>query len=659
MLHAVSPALSTPDSATASFPAASSPAARARPDGARTIAVDQAIVRLSGLLEPWRERARAAVHGQLDPHTRWLIAVPDVGPTCEVLLADRLLADLAPTERDAMLDWVRASQDESGAWLDLSGRPDLSLTALAYWALAQAGDDRNAERMVKAVRVVHALGGAQRANFEVRLWLAMAGQIEWSWLPAIPAELFLLPPGMPLSPGRFSPWARGVLTPYLLIARAPARLHLADASELLLRRDGETLVSPRLTRPGLAGDLLQLFDRTVKLSRKLPRGPLPGWAQQRALQWITCSQQEHGGWFSMRPTLLSLVAMRVMGARSDDPRIRRGLDYLRRARGLALARHGTGAGTTGIAQGLCAAPLSTAAALVAGAPQDADAAWLVRVQLQDPGHWQQRADAPAGGWPVEPGARAHLDLEATCAVLDALAQLRPEDPASTAAWAAARRANDVLLAMQQNDGSFARFERGESSVMMRRLPWTDADLLAYGGAEDGTHVRLTAAALSRLAATGFRADDDRLARGIAYLQRAVTERHDPPDLRTLCALARTAGALLPEEHALRREVERRIRTRQRDDGGFGSVIDTALSLRALLALGHTCVQAQRAARHLIGAVERDHVELSHGTTTTSGGFGLSPETVDPSAPARESLLALRGWAAQTAQVSAQVTELRT
>ncbi|HWB78175.1 MAG TPA: hypothetical protein VG755_24590, partial [Nannocystaceae bacterium] len=194
-----------------------------------------------------------------------------------------------------------------------------------------------------------------------------------------------------------------------------------------------------------------------------------------------------------------------------------------------------------------------------------------------------------------------------------------------------------------------------STPMMRRLPWSDADLLAYGGAEDGTHVRLTAAALSRLAATGFRADDDRLARGIAYLQRTVAERHDPPDLRTLCTLARTTGALLPEEHPLRRDVERRIRTRQRDDGSFGTVLDTAMSLRALLALGHACVQAQRAARHLVGAVEREHSELVHGTALTPGGFGLSPETVDPSAPARESLLALRAWAVQQNQVK----ELRT
>ena len=81
------------------------------------------------------------------------------------------------------------------------------------------------------------------------------------------------------------------------------------------------MIAPRLTRPGLAGDLLQAFDRTVKLSRKLPRGPLPRWALERAAARLDATQQDHGGWFSSRPTMLSLIALRVVGAQSDDERI--------------------------------------------------------------------------------------------------------------------------------------------------------------------------------------------------------------------------------------------------------------------------------------------------------------------------------------------------
>ncbi len=615
--------------------------------------MDRALVQLESRLAPWRDRARAC--GSNDPairrpESRWLVEIPDVGPTCEVLLADRLLYDLQPLERDAMLAWVRANQDESGAWVDVHGRPDLSLTALAYWALAQAGDDRSSDRMLKAVRVVHALGGAQRADFEVRLWLAMAGLIEWSWLPAIPSELFLLPPQVPLSPARFSPWARGVLTPYLLIARAPARLHLADASELLLRRQGEALVAPRLTRAGLAGDLLQAFDRGVKLSRKLPRGPLPQLAQRRALRWLDELQQDHGGWFSTRPTLLSLIALRVMGARTDDPRIRRGLDYLRAARGRV---RGDGDQIL-IAQGMSAAPLSITADLLATGLTAGDVAPMLRAQLQDPGPWQTRADAPAGGWPTEPGARSHLDLDATLSVLDALSTLAPGDPAAAPAWAASRRATAVMLAMQEGSGAFARFERGEADVFMQRLPWTDADLLAYGRPNDAVHVRLTAAVLQRLAETGLRTEDDRVRRGVEFLARTVGDRNDDVPLVTACAVAGAAGALLPDDHALRREIERRIRVRQRDDGSFGSLHDTAAALGALTDLGHACVQAQRAARHLVAALERDPDAFVNGRTTHDGGPGLSPDTLDPTAAARRSAQVLRRHAA----LAAQVTELR-
>jgi len=620
-------------------------------DAAPTTAVDRALATLEGRLAPWRERSRegfAPSESVTPAAQRWLVEIPDTGPTCEVLLADRLLFDLDHIEKEAMLAWVRASQDESGAWLDVHGRPDLSLTALAWWALAQAGDDRTSDRMVKAVRVVHALGGAQRANFEVRLWLAMAGLIQWSWLPAIPSELFLLPPQVPLSPARFSPWAKGVLTPYLLIARAPARLHLVDASELLLRRTGETLVAPRLTRPGLAGDLLQAFDRAVKLSRKLPRGPLPQIAQRRALGWLDALQQDHGGWFSARPTLLSILALRVMGARTDDPRIRRGLDYLRRARGRVA-----GDGMF-IAQGQSAAPLSITAGVLATGLEDRDIAPLLRWQLQDPGPWQQRADAPAGGWPIEPGARSHLDLDATVAVLEALEDVRHDNTAAAPTWAATRRATAVMLAMQESTGAFARFERGEADVLMQRLPWTDADLLAYGKPQDGVHVRLAALVLERLARAGLRAEDDRVSRSLDFLVRATAQRDDAMPLGTLCAVARAAGALLPEDHALRRGLEQRIRARQRDDGSFGSLVDTAHALRALVDLGHACVQAGRAARHLLGAIDSDVDAFASSRTTCCGGPGLSPDTIDPTAAGRHTAAALRRWAA----LATTVTELR-
>ncbi|MCA9682564.1 MAG: hypothetical protein KC457_10245, partial [Myxococcales bacterium] len=289
--------------------------------------LDAAIDRSHGWCRAWWERINAE-------DQRWLAAIPDVGPTCELLLADALFHDLQEREREAMLAWIRHSQHEDGSWRNLDGEIDLSLTCLGYWALVQHGADPSCDELVKALRLIHELGGARRANLTVRLWLALAGTVPWDWVPAVPSELYLLPEFTPLSPARLSPWARQMVAAFHLLAESGARIHMAPGAELLLYNRWDEPIPPRLTKPGLAGDLLQAFDRTIKLARALPRGAVHRRSLAVARRWIESTQQRHGGWFSARPTLYSLLALRVAGVHSDDSRIRRGLDYLRQARGL-------------------------------------------------------------------------------------------------------------------------------------------------------------------------------------------------------------------------------------------------------------------------------------------------------------------------------------
>jgi hypothetical protein len=196
--------------------------------------------------------------------------------------------------------------------------------------------------------------------------------------------------------------------------------------------------------------------------------------------------------------------------------------------------------------------------------------------------------------------------------------------------------------MQEPSGGFSRFERGESRVFMRRFPWTDADLLASGSADDGAHVNLAARALTQLGRLGFRLDDDRVNRGIRWLERTAADEHDHRAVVTLANLARCAATVCPPNHPLRLAAERRLRARQREDGSFGSVVETSLALRALLDLGPACVQAVRAARHVVDSVTRAGDDsLSHGDDRFDHGLGLSPVCVDPSAAAREAYLTLK------------------
>ncbi len=619
-----------------------------------------AIARASAAAAWWHQQTPAQPDRQ--PHTDGeaphLLSIPDIGLACEVLLADRLFHDLAPAERDGLAGWIRASQQPSGAWHDPGGRADLSRTALGWWALVESGDDPAAEHLVRARRIVHELGGAQRASIEVRLWLAMAGHIPWAWLPTMPAELWLLPTVTWLSPSRVSPWARGVMTPYLLLSRAPARVHVSSASTLLLTRpDGEPIL-PRLVQPGLLGDLLQAFDQSVKLIRKLPRGPILTAALGRVQRWMIAAQQAHGGWFAAHPTLLSLIALRVLGANYDDPRIVRGLAYMRRARGLVS----TPAGPQ-LAQGLTCAPLTTVARLVRLALASGDPAgeaaipFFLAEEIRHVGEWQLRTNAPAGGWPCEAGADKYVDTLSTCAVLDALHALPKSSPHQSQVRAAMRRAVEVLFAMQEPDGGFARFERGESEVFMTRFPLRDARLLAAGSPTDLARVRVSATALRQLARLGFQADDDRVARGLQWLWQRVTVDMAGFDLATLGELALCTAALCPPTHPLRQTIERQLRGRQREDGGFGSAVDTAVAMHGLMALeGAACIQTQRAARHLVQLLDSAPLELAQAELSErlgaawTAGLGLTPMCQDPSAGVREAALALTLFAEHGGQL---------
>ncbi len=587
--------------------------------------LDQAIARTREASKSWWTRCRA--------QSPWLLAVPDAGVTCEVLLTDQLFHDLEADEREGMLAWLRAEQDDTGAWLDQAGKPDLSVTALAWWARAQAGDDVHAQDMVKALRAVHELGGAQRAAFNVRLWLAMAGLVPWGWLPSIPSEMWLLPTSAALSPERFSTWARAVLTPYHVLAGAPARLQLFDASSLLLRGKDGAVIPPRLMRPGLAGDLLQAFDRAIKLSRKLPRGPVKRMGFARAKAWVAAAQQDHGGWFSVRPTLLSLLALRVGGARSDDERIRRGLDYLRRARGTV-----GGNGQRHVAQALTAMPLGLGSR-VAHAAGVERTRWLSDAEIAAPGPWQRRAAAPAGGWPQDAGAQSHVDLHSTCMVLDSLRAAEPDAGRGSPIWSSMQRAAQVIAAMQEADGSFARFERGEADVLLSRFPWRDADQLAAAQSDDVPRVTLAAMALRQLGRLDRSIEDHGIRRGIAWLEARALRDGRTWSVSNLAEVARCAAALCPPGHALRQVAETRLRARQREDGSFGSTVETAVALQALIDLDGVCVQAKRAARNLVARVEEagDAVDLG---SCELAGLGLSPHLVDVSAGAREVHLAL-------------------
>src|SRR6266567_3116508 len=136
------------------------------------------------------------------------------------------------TERSAA--WIRSQQRGDGTWTNFHGGPgELSTTIEAYCALRLAGDQPEAEHMLAAARFIRAEGGLERARVFTHLWLALFGLWSWDRVPALPAEIALLPPWVPLNVYDFACWARQTIVALSLVkAHRPLRPLPFDLVEL-------------------------------------------------------------------------------------------------------------------------------------------------------------------------------------------------------------------------------------------------------------------------------------------------------------------------------------------------------------------------------------------------------------------------------------------
>jgi squalene-hopene/tetraprenyl-beta-curcumene cyclase len=572
----------------------------------------------------------------------WLI--PDIAASAQVLLADRLFGDLDDVESEGLLAFIRSNQMPDGTWANDRGEPDLSLTVLGWWSRVQCGDDPTSTDLLAAQRAVLEMGGAQRASFEVRLWLALSGTVDWNWLPAIPGELWLLPGQHPLAAERISGWAFEVVTAFHLLSSANVRLHLKDPSALLLRDHQKRAIAPRLTKPGLAGDVLLSLDRLIRISRHLPRSFLRRKSREAAQRQLLQRQQESGAWFSTIPTIFSLLALRGCGYTTDAPPLRRGLDALRLARGV-FARDVSGTESRWVIQGLHGQPwvetVESAVSLAGSSDISPLLQAIIAGQVSEDGPWQRRANAPRGGWPIDRASSRHLDVWSTARIVDLLSRHVPLAQREFALEQALRKAGQAMLAMQESDGSFARFERGESSVIFANLPWEDADHLRRDPAEDPNRTRITAAVLIALARLGMERRDDRIARALEWLQRQANATA-PLDISTLIEITLAWAAFHPADDPLRQSLTSRLRASQREDGSFGSAAQSAQALLALLELSNdrSCVQAIRAGRWLARMLDAPETVRFH----RAPGIGLCAVQEDPHADLRQTCIALEALA---------------
>jgi squalene-hopene/tetraprenyl-beta-curcumene cyclase len=317
----------------------------------------------------------------------------------EDLLLREFLGIRTPELTARAAEWIRSKQCQDGSWAQFfGGPPELSTTVEAYVALRLAGDGPEEPHMRAAAAMIRERGGLEATRVFTHIWLALFGLWSWDEIPAIPPELMLLPPWVPLNVYDFACWARQTIVALtIVVSERPVRPLGFTIDEL---RGPLPWSRPRANT--LRGRVLSAADRALQLYQRRPLRALREHAAMRAERWIVRRQEADGSWGGIQPPwVYSLMALHLRGYPLDHPVMRTGLAGLERftiddpdgARRLEA----------------CQSPIwDTALGMIAlsdaGAAGDDPALvraadWLLAEQVTIPGDWSvRRPRLEPGGW---------------------------------------------------------------------------------------------------------------------------------------------------------------------------------------------------------------------------------------------------------------------
>ena len=450
-----------------------------------------------------------------------------------VLLLAFLDEEDSPLAR-ACVERLAATALPEGGWEMYPGAgADVTNSVKGYFALKLTGRDPSDELMRKTRQTILALGGAEKVNSFTRFYLALLGQIPYDQTPAVPPQMMFFPDWFPINIYSMSAWSRTIFVPLSIVsALAPVRKVTPERGirELMTRRADRwpPLICPgrKLSQNPFSLDrLFRLADRLIWKCRKFGLTPMRKAAVQRAKVWTLNHFRKSDGPGAIYPPIIwAWVAMKALGCADDSPEIiacRKELE--------ALVVGTPGRDSVRVAP--CKSPvwdssLTLKALRLAGVdPEDSmirhGEDWLVARQTTELGDWRHRCAARPGGWAFEYHNEFYPDNDDTAMALMILAGSFPEGeinrrvavesfvPPQTGQndrrlvlQKSAQTGREWLLAMQNKDGGWGAFDKGNTMELLCHVPFADHNAMIDPSTPD-----LTGRVLESFGRQGYRLGD--------------------------------------------------------------------------------------------------------------------------------------------------------
>lgn len=459
------------------------------------------------------ERAASAVLADQAQDGHWCYPLEaDCTITAEYIMMNHFIGDPETLLEQRMVHYLRSNQLPGGGWpLFHGGAMDISCSVKSYFALKLAGEDVDAEHMVRARKVILENGGAAKSNVFTRIALALFRQIPWRAIPHVPVEIVLFPKWFFFHLSKVSYWSRTVMVPLAVLCTLrpkPAASMKTSVRELFVL-DPEKEMNYFPPNRTLLSKLFFLGDRIAHMLHPI----VPSLIRKRALtvaeKWIIARLNGTDGMGGIFPAMVNTYeALAALGYKPDHP-------YQKNTRQAIRDLVDDSSGKVYCQP--CVSPIWDTAITVLALTEVGDPKhrqkleqsldWLVPLQiLNEPGDWQDnRPNLLGGGWAFQYRNDYYPDVDDTPMVAWAMRSFDSERYAH-----AIERAKVWIAGMQSRNGGYGAFDADNTYFYLNNIPFADHGALLDPPTSDVTARCLTSFSFAKVEKSDYVKVRDRI-----------------------------------------------------------------------------------------------------------------------------------------------------
>ncbi len=498
------------------------------PGGGPIIHGAEAFPQLDQAVNQTIERSQKLLLGMQNPDGYWMAElVVDATLTSDVILFMHWRDKVDPVKEAKCAKHILKHQLHDGGWnIYVGGPSELNATVKAYFALKLAGLTPDEPEMLKAHATILRLGGVPKCNTYTKLILALLGQYEWDFLPAIPAEVILLPNWLYFNIYDMSSWSRGMLIPLAIANHFKPTRYLPEEKQLHelfpYGMEHKELKLSRDRKWFTWRNFFLAWNSFLKFVDKLPYRPFRARAVHQCEEWLVARVSEGcDGLGAIFPAMMySIIALKALGYSDDHPLVKKALQDFE-------ALEVDDVANDDFRVQPCFSPvwdtaITGVALLESGVPKDHPQVqkavdWLLKKEVRHFGDWHIINPHPvASGWAFEFNNIYYPDVDDTLKVLLFLRLTEGKDEA--AKKEAMDRALGWVISFQCENGGWAAFDKDVYKAWLQHVPFADHNAILDPPCGD-----ISARALELFGKLGIKRSERFIRRALQYLRETQEE----------------------------------------------------------------------------------------------------------------------------------------